>query len=103
MIMMNYWNRARLTLAAGAALLLTGSRGYVRDAIAAMQTSNPDSTALIGELYAELAFFEMTLADNFCNGIPLGHTINGVMTNGAPLPISQVYDSASAHLDTAMI
>ena len=43
----------------------------------------------------------MTLADNFCNGIPLGHTIDGVQTNGAPLTTQQVYDSASAHLDTA--
>jgi hypothetical protein len=82
---------------------ITQSRGFVRDAIAAMQKLNPDSTALIGELYAELAFFEITLADNFCNGIPLGHTIDGVITYGAPLTGKQVYDSASAHLDTALI
>jgi hypothetical protein len=81
---------------------VTQSRGFVRDAITALKTYTPDSSALISELYTELAFFEMTLADNFCNGIPLGHTINGVQTNGAPLPTSQVYDSASAHLDTAI-
>ena len=40
-----------------------------------MRTYKPDSSALISELYTELAFFEMTMADNFCNGIPLGHTI----------------------------
>lgn len=82
---------------------VTQSRGFVRDAITAMKKVNPDSTGLIGELYAELAFFEMTLADNYCNGIPLGHTIDGVSTNGAPLTIAQVYDSASAHLDTAIL
>jgi hypothetical protein len=82
---------------------LTQSRGFVRDAIRAMVEFNPDSTALIGELYAELAFLEMTLADNYCNGIPLGHTENGVQTNGAPLTVAQVYDSASAHLDTALL
>ena len=81
---------------------VTQSRGFVRDAITAMKKVNPDSTGLIGELYAELAFFEMTLADNYCNGIPLGHTIDGVSTNGAPVTILQVYDSASAHLDTAL-
>jgi hypothetical protein len=81
---------------------VTQARGFVRDAIAAMKTYNPDSTGLIGELYAELAFFEMTLADNYCNGIPLGHTENGVRTFGAPLTIQQVYDSASNHLDTAI-
>jgi len=81
---------------------VTQSRGFVRDGIKAMKQFNADSSALIGELYMELAFFEMTLADNYCNGIPLGHTEGGISTNGAPLPISQVYDSASAHLDTAL-
>jgi hypothetical protein len=82
--------------------VVTQSRGFVRDAITAMQSFLPDSTALRGELWAELGFLEMTLADNFCNGIPLGHTINGVQTFGDPLPGSQVYDSASAHLDSAL-
>lgn len=81
---------------------VTQARGPVRDAISAMLQYNPDSTALIGELYMELAFFEMTLADNYCNGIPLGHTISGVQTNGVPVTVLQVYDSASNHLDTAM-
>ena len=81
---------------------VTQARGFVRDAIRAMKEFNPDSTGLIGELYMELAFFEMTMADNYCNGIPLGHTEGGVSVNGAPLPIASVYDSASNHLDTAM-
>src|SRR3954470_9423610 len=82
---------------------VTQARGFVRDAIAAMKQFNPDSTGLIGELYMELAFFEMTMADNYCNGIPLGHTEAGVSVNGAPLPIASVYDSASNHLDTALV
>ncbi len=65
--------------------VVTQSRGFVRDAIGAMEKYLPDSTACIGELWAELAFIEMTLADNFCNGIPLGHTIAGVQTFGDPL------------------
>jgi hypothetical protein len=81
---------------------VTQSRGFIRDAITSMKTYNPDSSSMIGELYAELGFFEMTLADNYCNGIPLGHTIDGQITYGAPLTDEQVYDSASAHLDTAL-
>ena len=81
---------------------VTQSRGFVRDAIKAMKQFNPDSSGLIGELYMELAFFEMTLADNYCNGIPLGHTDDGVSVNGAPVTILQVYDSASNHLDSAL-
>jgi len=81
---------------------VTQARGFVRDAIKAMKEFNPDSSALIGELYMELAFFEMTMADNYCNGIPLGHTDAGVRENGAPVSILQVYDSASNHLDTAL-
>jgi starch-binding outer membrane protein, SusD/RagB family len=82
---------------------ITQARGYIRSAIDAMQKFNPDSTSMIAELYAELGFFEMTLADNYCNGIPLGHLENGKPVNGAPLTIQQVYDSASAHLDTALL
>ena len=82
--------------------VVTQSRGFMRDAIAAMQTFLPDSTGLRAEVWAELGFFEMSLADNFCNGIPLGHTISGVQTFGTPLTDAQVYDSASAHLDSAL-
>jgi hypothetical protein len=82
--------------------VVTQSRGFIRDAIGAMAKYLPDSTGLRGELWAELGFMEMTLADNFCNGIPLGHTISGVQTFGDPLTTQQVYDSASAHLDSAL-
>ena len=53
----------------------TQARGFIRDAIAAEQQFEPQKTADIGELYMALGFIEMTLAENFCNGIPLGSTI----------------------------
>jgi len=81
---------------------LTQSRGFVRTAIDAMQKYVPDSTALIGELWAELGFLELTLADHYCNGIPLGSTVNGVFINGVPLTTQQVYDSVIAHNDSAL-
>jgi hypothetical protein len=82
---------------------VTQQRGFVRDAIKAMNTYVKDSTALIGELYAALGFIEMSLAENYCNGTPLGHTDDGVITLGDPLSNSQVMDSALAHLDTAIL
>ena len=82
---------------------VTQSRGFVRDAITAMkQYAAGQHGAASASCTWRSAFFEMTLADNFCNGIPLGHTINGVQTYGMPLTIAQVYDSASTHLDTAI-
>ncbi len=81
---------------------VTQNRGYVRDAINAVRQYIPDSTADIGELYMSLGFLEMSLGENFCNGIPLGHTVAGVVTYGAPLTNAQVLDSASTHLDSAL-
>ena len=77
-------------------------RGYVRDAINAMNTYVKDSTALIGELYMSLGFLEMSLGENYCNGIPLGHTEAGVVSLGPPLTNAQVIDSALSHLDSAL-
>ena len=81
---------------------MTQQRGFVRDAITAVRAYIPDSTADIGEMYMSLGFLEMSLAENFCNGIPLGHTVNGVVTYGPGLTDAQVLDSASAHLDSAL-
>jgi starch-binding outer membrane protein, SusD/RagB family len=81
---------------------VTQIRGFVRQAIVAEQTYEPAKTANIGELYMALGFVEMQLAESYCNGIPLGHTDNGNVVLGPPLTNSQVYDSASAHLDTAL-
>jgi len=81
---------------------VTQVRGFVRDAIASVAKYIPDSTADLAEMYMSLGFLEMSLAENFCNGIPLGHTINGVFTYGPGLSDAEVLDSASAHLDSAL-
>ena len=49
-----------------------------------------------------LVFLEMSLGEYYCNGIPLGHTVDGAVSYGTPLTDAQVLDSASAHLDTAL-
>jgi hypothetical protein len=81
---------------------LTGIRGPIRDAIAAMRLFVPQNTWDIGELYMGLAFIEMSLAENYCNGIPLGSTTAGVVTLGPGLTNQQLYDSALTHVDSAL-
>jgi len=82
---------------------VTQQRGYLRDAINAMKTYVPDSTSLIGELYMGLGFIEMSLAENYCNGIPLGHTEAGVVVTGPGLTNAQVFDTALTHMDSALL
>jgi hypothetical protein len=81
---------------------VTQERGFVRDAINAVRQYIPDSTADIGEMYNALGFLELSLGENFCNGIPLGHTISGVVTYGPGLTDAQVLDSALAHVDSGV-
>jgi len=84
----------------------TQARGYIRDAISAETKFEPQKTADIGELYMAMAFMEMTLAENFCNGIPLGTNTNGVVDYSSsdfkPLTNAEVYTVALAHLDSAL-
>src|SRR5215831_20575634 len=81
----------------------TQARGYIRDAIVAELKYEPQKTADIGELYMAMGFIEMTLAENFCNGIPLGSNTNGVVDYGSsdfkPLTNAEVYTIALAHMD----
>ena len=81
---------------------ITNIRGPVRDAIAAMREFVPQNTADIAELYMALAFVEMSMAENYCNGIPLGSTTAGVISLGPGLTNQQVYDSALTHIDSAL-
>jgi len=82
---------------------VTQQRGFLRDAITAMKTYVPDSTTLIGELYMGLGFIELSLAENYCNGIPLGHTEAGVVVTGPGLTNAQVFDTALTHIDSALL
>jgi hypothetical protein len=82
---------------------VTQQRGFIRDALENMQKFVPDSTTLIGELYMGLGFIEMSLAENYCNGIPLGHTTAGEVSVGPGLTNAQVFDTAATHLDSALL
>ncbi|HEY7394896.1 MAG TPA: hypothetical protein VH559_08625, partial [Gemmatimonadaceae bacterium] len=59
---------------------LTRSRGFYRDAIKAIRDVEPDKSAEIAEQYFIMGYSEMLLAELFCNGAPLGETVNGVFT-----------------------
>lgn len=84
----------------------TQARGFIRDAIAAENQFEPTKTADIGELWMALGFIEMTLAENFCNGIPLGSNARGVVDYSSPdfrpRTNAEVFAIASAHYDTAL-
>jgi len=85
---------------------VTGARGYIRDAIVAERQFEPEKTTDIGELYMSLAFVELSLGENFCNGIPLGYNTNGVvdytLPDFKPLTNAEVFDRAIAHIDSAL-
>jgi hypothetical protein len=85
----------------------TQARGSIRDAIKAEQQYEPQKSADIGELYMAMGFLEMTLAENFCNGIPLGSIpasgiVNYSQPDFKPLTNAEVYTEAVAHYDTAL-
>jgi hypothetical protein len=78
------------------------SRGFARDAITALRAFAPTETTKIGEMYMEIGFFELTLGQAFCNGIPLGETINGVAQYTKPLTNAEVFQGAITRFDSAL-
>ncbi len=79
------------------------SRGRARDAINALQQYAPGETVKIAEMYMIMGFMEMTLGQDFCNGIPLGETVAGVpASTRTRSPNAQVFTQAIARFDTAL-
>jgi starch-binding outer membrane protein, SusD/RagB family len=81
---------------------LQQARGYTRTAIDKSFQYTPTANSDIAEMYFTLGFLEMTLAENFCNGIPLSYTVNGVPNYGQPLTNDSIFKIASVHLDSAL-
>ncbi len=82
------------------------TRGYIYDAIEKMKQFNPQEKVQIGELYMSLAFMEMQLGEDLCNGIPLGLARNGVVDYSdpsyKPLTNQEVFAKALTHADSAV-
>jgi starch-binding outer membrane protein, SusD/RagB family len=85
---------------------ITQARGYIRDAINAEVQFEPTKTGDIGELFLAEAFIEMQLAEDFCNGIPLGSNKKGQVDYTSPefkpLANADVYAVALTHVDSAI-
>lgn len=81
---------------------LQQSRGHARTAIDKLKQFTPDSTWNIGQMYFTLGFEEMMLAEEFCNGVPMTYTVNGVPQYGPPLTGAAIYAIALAHMDSAV-
>jgi len=81
---------------------LQQGRGYSRTAAEALLKFEPTATAKISEMYFQIGFLELTLGQEFCNGIPLGFTVGGQPQYTAPLTTADVFTTASARLDTAL-
>jgi hypothetical protein len=53
-------------------------------------------------MYFVMGFAEITLAESFCNGTPLGDASTGVPEYGPPLSNQEVFQLALAHFDSAL-
>lgn len=80
----------------------TQSRGAYRTALKSLREFRPEEPEKQAEMYFLLGFTEMNLAEVFCNGIPLGETVNGVVTYTEPLTNQEVFAVALTHLDSAI-
>jgi hypothetical protein len=80
----------------------TQSRGFYRDALRSLRQFLPDEPEKQAHMYFALGYTEMNMAEVFCNGIPLGETVNGQVTYTDPLTNAQVFELALVHLDSAI-
>jgi hypothetical protein len=87
---------------AGAYNTLQQSRGFTRTAIDKSLVYTPDAKGDIGEMFFTLGFEELSLAENFCNGIPLNYTVNGLPVYGKPLTNDSIFKIALTHFDSAL-
>ena len=78
------------------------ARGFIRTAIDLLNKYTPDSTRNIGQMYMAAGFTELTIAENFCNGIPETYTTNGIYVYGPQLTTDSVYKRAAFFFDSAL-
>jgi starch-binding outer membrane protein, SusD/RagB family len=80
------------------------ARGRARDAINALETydTSPAGKTHVGEMYLMMGYLEMSLNEAFCNGVPLGETVNGVPQYTAQLTNADGFKVALARFDTAL-
>jgi starch-binding outer membrane protein, SusD/RagB family len=81
------------------------ARGRARDAINSLLAFDQSATGKqhVGEMYMVMGYTEMALASVFCNGVPLGETVNGVPQYTDPLTDADATKLAITRLDSALI
>ena len=82
---------------------LQQTRGFAHTAQLALQQFEPTtSLAKQAEMYFVIGFAEIQLAEDFCNGIPVGYTVGGTPQYTNPMTDSAVFALASAQLDSGL-
>jgi len=82
---------------------LQQARGYARTALQFLRQYEPTtSNTHQAEMLFAIAFAEMQLGEDFCNGIALGETVNGVWNYTAPLATKDVFAAALARVDSGL-
>jgi len=77
-------------------------RTTAREALNALKEYVPGTPSYHGQMYWAMAIAEITLAEAFCNGTPLGDASTGAPVYGPPLTNQQVFQLALAHADSAV-
>lgn len=72
------------------------------EALNALNKYKPSPAWGLGQMYLGMGMGEMMLAENFCNGIPLGDGSSGAPVYGPPLSNAAILAIALAHLDSAI-
>jgi hypothetical protein len=81
---------------------LTRSRGFYRDAIRALLAASPERKGAVAEQWFAMGYSEMLLGELFCNGAPLGETVDGTFEPASPKTNAEIFAVALTHLDTAL-
>lgn len=77
-------------------------RTSAREALKVLKDFVPGTPAYQGQMYWAMAIAELTLAEAFCNGTPLGDASSGAPEYGPPLTNQAVFQLALAHADSAV-
>ena len=80
------------------------TRVSANQAIASLREWKPDNISDVGQMYWVRGWAEMTIAENFCNGMPLSSLdASNNIIYGDPLPNTEIYARAKASFDTALL
>jgi hypothetical protein len=90
------------TFNAGPFRALNRVRVQAEQAIKGLRQFHPDSTPLVGEMYALTAFSEVLIGEHYCNGTPLSRVEGSTVIPGVPLTNQEVLSIARANADSAI-